>query len=126
MRDLVGQNSDVLIVPLAGHTPGHCGIAVRTGEGWLLHAGDAYFFRGEMDLGEYHCTPMLRFYQRMMASDNTAWLSNQARLRRLKQTHGRDIRLFCAHDAKELETFSAASEADIAAPSQQRRAAQTV
>jgi glyoxylase-like metal-dependent hydrolase (beta-lactamase superfamily II) len=126
VRDLVGLHSDVLIVPLAGHTPGHCGIAVRTGEGWLLHAGDAYFFRGEMDLGEYHCTPMLRFYQRMMASDNTARLSNQARLRRLKQTHGRDIRLFCAHDAKELEMFSAVPEVAIAAPSQQRRAAQTV
>jgi glyoxylase-like metal-dependent hydrolase (beta-lactamase superfamily II) len=109
VRDLVGLPPDILLVPLAGHTLGHCGVAVRTGEGWLLHAGDAYFFRGEMDLGEYYCTPMLRLYQRMLAADNAARLNNQERLRRLKQSHGRDIRLFCAHDAKELEMFAAAT-----------------
>jgi glyoxylase-like metal-dependent hydrolase (beta-lactamase superfamily II) len=29
------------LVPLFGHTPGHCGVAVQTGSGWLFHAGDA-------------------------------------------------------------------------------------
>jgi glyoxylase-like metal-dependent hydrolase (beta-lactamase superfamily II) len=110
VRDLVGLPPEILIVPLAGHTTGHCGVAVRSEEGWLLHAGDAYFFRGEMDLHEYHCTPMLRFYQRMMAADNTMRLNNQARLRQLKATHGRLVRLFCAHDAKELETFPPPAE----------------
>lgn len=105
VRGLVGLPPDILLVPLAGHTLGHCGIAVRTPEGWLLHAGDAYFFRGEMDSREYQCTPMLRFYQRMTAADDAMRLGNQTRLRRLKQTHGRDIRVFCAHDAKELEMF---------------------
>ena len=105
VRELVGVPPEILIVPLAGHTPGHCGIAVRAPEGWLLHAGDAYFFRGEMDLREYHCTPMLRLYQRMMAADNKTRLANQTRLRQLKRAHGREIQLFCAHDAKELEAF---------------------
>ena len=58
-----------------------------------------------MDLDEYHCTPMLRFYQRIMAADNAMRLNNQARLMQLKQMHGRAVRLFCAHDAKELEMF---------------------
>jgi len=105
VRDLVGLPPDILLVPLAGHTLGHCGIAVRTADGWLLHAGDAYFFRGEMDLDRYCCTPMLRYYQRLTAADNAARLNNQARLMQLKQTHGRAVRLFCAHDAKELEMF---------------------
>ena len=39
---------DVLLVPLRGHTRGHCGVAVRRPDGgWLLHAGDAYFHAGE-------------------------------------------------------------------------------
>jgi hypothetical protein len=59
-----------------------------------------------MDLGKYHCTPMLRPYQRLMAADNTARLDSLARLRELKRAHGRDIRLFCAHDAQELDGFS--------------------
>jgi glyoxylase-like metal-dependent hydrolase (beta-lactamase superfamily II) len=106
VRELVGVPADILLVPLAGHTFGHCGIAVRAPEGWLLHAGDAYFFRGEMDLGEYRCTPMLRLYQRLIAAANRPRLANLERLRELKRAHGRDIRLFCAHDAKEFEEFS--------------------
>lgn len=118
VRGLVGLPSDILIVPLAGHTLGHCGVAVRTPEGWLLHAGDAYFFRGEMDLGKYRCTPMLRYYQRVLAADNTARLNNQARLVQLKQTHGRIVRLFCAHDAKELEMFPPPPTPAVPTPAQ--------
>jgi glyoxylase-like metal-dependent hydrolase (beta-lactamase superfamily II) len=29
------------LVPLFGHTHGHCGVAVRTPSGWLFHVGDA-------------------------------------------------------------------------------------
>jgi glyoxylase-like metal-dependent hydrolase (beta-lactamase superfamily II) len=108
VRELVGMPPEILIVPLAGHTLGHCGVAVRGPEGWLLHAGDAYFFRDEMALGEYYCTPMLRAYQRLMAADNQSRLANQTRLRELKRAHSREIRLFCAHDAKELEELSPA------------------
>jgi glyoxylase-like metal-dependent hydrolase (beta-lactamase superfamily II) len=123
VRDLVGLPPDILIVPLAGHTLGHCGVAVRTLSGWLLHAGDAYFFRGEMNPQEYQCTPMLRFYQRVMATDNTERVRNQMRLRRLKQDHGRDIQLFCAHDAEELAMFPPTAQP---APVQAKRTIQPV
>lgn len=118
VRELVGIPPEILMVPLAGHTLGHCGVAVRAPEGWLLHAGDAYFFRDEMDLARYSCTPMLRAYQRLMAARNETRINNQMRLRELKRAHGREIRLFCAHDAKELEELSAAplDAGAIAAP----------
>lgn len=118
VRELVGMPPEILLVPLAGHTLGHCGAAVRGPEGWLLHVGDAYFFRDEMALGGYYCTPMLRAYQRLMAADNETRLLNQTRLRELKRAHGREIRLFCAHDAKELEELSPAplEPAPIIAP----------
>jgi hypothetical protein len=51
---------------------------------------------------------MLCAYQRLMAADNESRLLNQTRLRELKRAHGREIRLFCAHDAKELEELSPA------------------
>jgi glyoxylase-like metal-dependent hydrolase (beta-lactamase superfamily II) len=118
VRELVGMTPEILMVPLAGHTLGHCGVAVRGEEGWLLHAGDVYFFRNEMALDEYSCSPMLRAYQRLMAADNETRLINQRRLRELKRAHGREIRLFCAHDAKELEELSSArlEPAPIIAP----------
>jgi glyoxylase-like metal-dependent hydrolase (beta-lactamase superfamily II) len=108
VRELVGMAPEILMVPLAGHTLGHCGVAVRGEEGWLLHAGDAYFFRGEMALGGYSCTSMLHSYQRVMAANNETRLNNQTRLRELKRAHGREIWLFCAHDSKELEALSSA------------------
>jgi len=36
-----GLTPQILLVPLTGHTRGHCGVAVETDEGWLLHCGDA-------------------------------------------------------------------------------------
>jgi glyoxylase-like metal-dependent hydrolase (beta-lactamase superfamily II) len=32
---------EMWMVPLYGHTPGHSGVAVRTGEGWLFHVADS-------------------------------------------------------------------------------------
>ncbi|MGE2813720.1 MBL fold metallo-hydrolase [Mycobacterium heidelbergense] len=39
-RDLFGDES-VILVDLAGHTPGSIGVLVHTGRGWILIAGDA-------------------------------------------------------------------------------------
>jgi glyoxylase-like metal-dependent hydrolase (beta-lactamase superfamily II) len=107
VRDLHGLPPEILLVPLAGHTWGHSGVAIREdGGGWLLHAGDAYFFRGEVGLPVYRCPPGLRGYQAMMEVDRHARLGNQARLRELAAAHARDVRIFCAHDAVEYERFA--------------------
>src|SRR5690606_15327532 len=69
VRDLDGVPPEILLVPLPGHTFGHAGVAVRGRRGWMLLAGDAYFFRGEMDAERPWCTPGLRLYQWMMEKD---------------------------------------------------------
>lgn len=98
---------DVLLIPLQGHTRGHCGIAVRSERGWLLHAGDAYFFHGELR-EPHHCTPGLRLFQRMVAVDNRQRLANQARLRELVRDHGSEVQVHCAHCPVEFDDCSAA------------------
>jgi glyoxylase-like metal-dependent hydrolase (beta-lactamase superfamily II) len=100
VRDLKGLPPEILFVPLVGHTWGHAGIAIDTDEGWLLHAGDAYFFRGEMDK-EYHCTPGMRGYQKMMEVDRKQRLYNQSRLRQLVDSHSDEVTVFSAHDPME-------------------------
>jgi glyoxylase-like metal-dependent hydrolase (beta-lactamase superfamily II) len=102
---------DILLIPLAGHTHGHCGIAVRATEGWQLLAADAYFHEHEMHLENPCCTPGLRFYQWMLEKDREARLENQDRLRRLKAEHGNDVSIFCSHDAAEFERLSGRSPA---------------
>jgi glyoxylase-like metal-dependent hydrolase (beta-lactamase superfamily II) len=99
VRDLEGLPPEILLIPLYGHTEGHAGVAIKTDAGWLLHAGDAYFFHGEMDT-TYHCTPGLRAYQKFMAANAHLRMSNQQRLRQLSHHH-KDVTIFCAHDAVE-------------------------
>ena len=103
VRDLQGLPPEILLVPLPGHTQGHAGVAVKRGDDWLLHAGDAYFFREEMNPTHPRCTPGLRFYQRLMEKDRALRLGNQERLRELVRRHGNDVTVFCAHDLVELE-----------------------
>ncbi len=41
---------EMYLVPLFGHTRGHCGVAVRDGEGWLFQCADALPTNAEFDL----------------------------------------------------------------------------
>lgn len=66
VRPLEGVPEDIAMIPLVGHTHGHAGVAVDRGDQWLLQAGDAYFYRHEMNVDRPRCTPGLRFYQWMM------------------------------------------------------------
>jgi glyoxylase-like metal-dependent hydrolase (beta-lactamase superfamily II) len=109
VRDLEGLPPEILLVPLPGHTWGHAGVAIRGPAGWLLHAGDAYFYRGEMREAKRHCTPGLRAYQTLMETDRQLRLANQERLRRLSVEHQADVRVFCAHDVVELERCQSGS-----------------
>lgn len=102
VRELEGLPPEILIVPLIGHTPGHAGVAFCAGGRWRLHAGDAYFFHGELDVARPHCPPGLRAYQSLMEADREARLGNQDRLRKLVRDHGRELDVFCAHDPVEL------------------------
>lgn len=102
VRDLAGLPPEILFVPLPGHTWGHAGVAVQQGERWVLNAGDAYFYRHEMDPAHPRCTPGLRAYQRLMEVDRRKRLQNQARLRELKRSEGDRVTIFCSHDAIEL------------------------
>lgn len=104
VRALVGAlEEDILLVPLRGHTAGHAGIAIRTAEGWKLHAGDAYFHHDEVHLHKRRCPPGMRFYQTMMDTDRRERLHNQQRLRQLAADGGAAVDIFCSHDARELQ-----------------------
>lgn len=95
---------DVLLVPLRGHTRGHCGVAVRDGGGWLLHAGDSYFFHGEVERPPTGA-PGLTLFQRAMSVDERARRANQERLRELHATEP-PVRIFSAHDETEFHRFT--------------------
>ncbi len=105
VRDLDGLPPEILLVPLAGHTAGHAGVAIDGPDGWLLHAGDAYLFHGELEARR--AMPVgLALYERIMAAQPEAAAVNLGRLRRLRHNNSMSVRIFCSHDSVEFETFA--------------------
>lgn len=101
----IDRNEEILLIPLIGHTLGHCGVAVRReGGGWLLHAGDAYFSRGDLETPPA-CPLGLRVFQRLAAVDNRQRLRNQERLRALVHEHGDEVEVHSAHCPFEFRRF---------------------
>ena len=107
VRQMEGLPPEILLIPLRGHTYGHAGVAIDTGSGWLLHAGDAYFYREEVRRPDRRCTPGLEGYQTLMEVDRKARLGNQARLRALSLDRAAGVRMTCAHDVVEFEACAA-------------------
>lgn len=98
---LAGLPEDILLVPLHGHTAGHAGIAVKSGDGWLLHCGDAYMHRGQVDPSGPPCPALMKTFQSVLATSNAQRTENLQRLQRLNTTRD-DVTIFCAHSAVEL------------------------
>ena len=107
VRALDGLPPEILRVPLVGHTRGHHGIAVRKSAnggdgGWMLHAGDAYFFHGELE-PRPRCPAPLRAFQRLVSIDEPTRVANQSRLRALAAATDAGVTIFCAHDPREFD-----------------------
>lgn len=92
-----GLSPEILLIPLTGHTRGHCGVAVRTPDGWLFHCGDAYLYHGDVhpDQSESAVPSWIRPLSRRL-------FPHAPRLRALARKQRDEVRLFCAHDAAEF------------------------
>ena len=108
VRPIPGLDPDVVLIPLVGHSRGHSGVAVRDGDSWLLHCGDAYFNRGEKQTPP-SCPPGMRAFEALVGFNGPVRRQNQERLRELAREHGDEVRLFSAHDAVELRELQAAA-----------------
>jgi glyoxylase-like metal-dependent hydrolase (beta-lactamase superfamily II) len=93
-RTLDGVRDDIALVPLFGHTRGHSGVAIKDGDRWLLHAGDAIFHHTELSGG---AVPIgLRAFATMDEHDRGARLGTVRTLRALARRP--DVRVTCSHD----------------------------
>jgi glyoxylase-like metal-dependent hydrolase (beta-lactamase superfamily II) len=108
VRRLAGLPPEILALPLHGHSRGHSAVAVDTGRGWLVHAGDAYFHRSVLERGDASGTPgALRFIERWIAVDYAAVRANHAALAELARRD--DVTVFSAHDPVEYEQLRGAN-----------------
>lgn len=103
VRALGDRNPDVLMIPLPGHTPGHCGIAVRNGDRWLLHAGDSYFHHAQVRPSDRGAPLLLQVFQRRADTDRAMRIANQQRLRALHAAHSDQVTVFNSHDPDDYD-----------------------
>ena len=100
IRVLAGISPEIWLIPLPGHTRGHCAVAVKTADRWLLHCGDAYISRSDID-------------PEHASRSRPGWIQSLAdrlfphvpRLQTLHREHGDEIDIFCAHDPYELASL---------------------
>jgi glyoxylase-like metal-dependent hydrolase (beta-lactamase superfamily II) len=97
----LGFASEVLLVPLFGHTRGHCGVAIQQqGDRWILHVGDAYYLRVELETDEHPVSALAA----ARAEDDVHRRANLDRLRGLSLDHGFQVTMFGYHDFGEFPT----------------------
>lgn len=93
---------EILMIPLLGHTQGHCGIAIKKQEGWLFFCGDAYY--SHLQLNPKNKLRTLDTLERIFAENNAMRLDNLHKIQSLAQITT-NIEIICAHDPIELARY---------------------
>jgi glyoxylase-like metal-dependent hydrolase (beta-lactamase superfamily II) len=99
--------TEFVMVPFTGHTRGHCAVAVRTGERWLLHCGDAYCYYRQADPVQPYRHPCGALMERLVTTGFVMPRRHWDSIRNLLQAQGDNLRAFCTHDAREFEACRA-------------------
>jgi len=105
IRRLQGLPEGMVYVRLPGHSAGHCGVAVETPDGWLLLAGDAYYYHGQM-ADEPKTPPIVHLFQRLAHKDFVQARNTREKLRETLIQNKDRLRVVSSHDRKEFEALS--------------------
>ena len=76
-------SSEILMIPLFGHSLGHTGVAIQFENKWLLHAGDAFFFKDDLSFNFSRKNILSEALQAFSAMDNSARINNLVALSKL-------------------------------------------
>lgn len=89
--------TELFLIPLHGHTSGHCGVAIKWEEKWILYAGDAYYIREELDNADHPAGKLAE----ARADDNALRLASLEKIKKIIKDYP-EIRVFGYHDQLEF------------------------
>jgi len=92
---------EILLIPLPGHTLGHCGVAIKNGDRWLFYVADAYYLREELSDMDHPVHELAE----IRADDNKMRMDTVEKIRKLMQAHP-EIEIFGYHDIREFEQYN--------------------
>lgn len=88
---------EVYLVPLWGHTDGHCGVLIRNDNETILYVGDAYYLRLELEDSAHPVNELAR----VRATSNEQRLESLEKIRQFNRANP-DVMLFGYHDIAEF------------------------
>jgi glyoxylase-like metal-dependent hydrolase (beta-lactamase superfamily II) len=91
----------IVLISLPGHTRGHAAVAADTGDGWILHVGDAFYHRCQID-GTGKAPRTLTTMERLVANDWQRVRANHRRIAELWSANEPDLLIVNAHDPELL------------------------
>jgi glyoxylase-like metal-dependent hydrolase (beta-lactamase superfamily II) len=89
----INIETEIFLIPLFGHTLGHCGIALKAGNKWLFYIADAYYMSLELTDRNHPVNGLAK----MSADDNDLRIATLDKIRRLINEH-REIDVFGYHE----------------------------
>ena len=89
--------AEFVMVPFTGHTRGHCAIAVRTDDGWLMHCGDLYGYQPQIEPVQPHKYPSGALMESVITTGFHMPRRHWVTLRNFLRAHGNEVTAFCSH-----------------------------
>ena len=96
----IDTETEIYLIPLFGHTLGHCGVAIKTEKGWLFYIADAYYMRIELTNSDHPVNQLAK----MRAEDNDLRINTLDKIRSLINEHP-EIEVFGYHDIEEFNFY---------------------
>jgi len=97
----VNTRTEIYLVPLFGHTLGHCGVALKTGSKWLFYVGDAYYLKAELTDFNHPVNELAK----IRADDNDLRIATVEKLRNFVNNHP-EVEVWGYHDIEEFNFYS--------------------
>ena len=92
--------TEIYLIPLFGHTLGHCGVSLKVNNQWTFYVGDAYYLRAELE-DKNHPVDQLATIR---AVDNNLRLESLNKVRGIIKNFGSQMEYFGFHDPTEFKT----------------------
>ena len=92
--------SKIYLIPLFGHTLGHCGVALKIDGKWLFYIADAYYMRIELTDTIHPVNELAK----MRADSDALRIETLNKIRNLVKEHP-EIQVFGYHDIEEFERY---------------------
>jgi glyoxylase-like metal-dependent hydrolase (beta-lactamase superfamily II) len=91
-------NFEAYLIPLFGHTLGHCGVVFSVGDRWTFYVGDAYYLRAEL-IDENNPVDQLATIRSI---NNDMRIQTLKKLKIFINEHGNKFNYFGYHDPLEF------------------------